>query len=198
MKDFWEQIHEQSNKRFLTGSSGVEILNNLHVNLTPTSRVLNIGVGTGDCTKYYLSITPFVDVLDISLAALIKVHELARDNFLEEEIEEIPKSEYDFVLSHLVTQHMTDLALNRQLKYVILSLKEKGVFAMQFAFDKGEPMPDSEEERCQQGLMVRTMKEMETLVKNNGGKVVFSKEIPISSQWKLGWYCIHIMKDKNE
>jgi cyclopropane fatty-acyl-phospholipid synthase-like methyltransferase len=198
MKFFWEQVHKQNNKRFLTGSSGLEVLRNLDVSLTPTCKVLNIGVGEGHCTREFSKITPFVDVLDISEIALDSVDGSANKRFLEEEIDLIPQLEYDFALSHLVTQHMSDSSLNRQLKYVIAALKEDGVFAMQFAFDKGEPMPDSLEQRCQQGLMVRTLEEMKTFVKNNGGVVTYIKDISIDSQWKLGWYCIHIMKEQNE
>jgi trans-aconitate methyltransferase len=192
MKDFWDRIHTEGNRRYLTGTSGGEVLSDLRVSLERNSRVLNIGVGTGDCTREFLETTPHVDILDISSVALSKVPN-ARLRFLESELDFLPKSEYDFVLSHLVTQHTTDIYLRRQLNYVIPSLKSSGLFAMQVAFDKGEDMPSSEEERCEKGLMTRDLDEMKKLI-GNLGEVVCNWEIPIHTSFKLGWLGLHIKR----
>lgn len=192
MKDFWEKVHGENNKRYLTGSTGRTVLSDLGVSLLPTSSVLNIGVGTGECTQAFLRITTDVDVLDISNLALAKAKG-ARKKFLESELEKLPKSEYDFVLSHLVTQHLTDEALSRQLQFVIPSLKLSGIFAMQFAFSKGEKAPQSIEERCRGGFMMRTLEEMRILI-SSFGEIIYSKEIPIQTSWKMGWFGIHIRR----
>lgn len=195
MIEYWENVHKEDNKRWLAGSTLKEVLENLELKDYDFKNkiVLEIGVGLGICTKE-LSYMCLIDVYDISETAIKRVKDYIRKGFIEN-VNDLPKNQYDLVISHLVSQHMNNDDLERQLKQVIPSLKKNGLFAMQFAYPI-ENINDNNEsiENCQLGEVKRTLNYMKELIKNNEGIVEESFNKGEYSQFKQGWYSLYIRK----
>lgn len=204
IKEFWETAHKNNEELWLTGSylNGVWSPMNLMNKLKSYIRILNIGVGLGRETMELKEKNVIVDVLDISETALNRVKNITRNQFLSENLNTLPVNEYDVIVSHLVTQHMSDNDLNEQLKYVIPSLNENGVFGMQFAFINDNDTDELNRvynnvltlEKEKKGHMFRTLDQMKKMIDENNGIITWVSDIVNYSHTPIKWYYINIMK----
>lgn len=172
---YWDEMHSQNNKMFLAGSSFDDVMNDLNIpEIHTDTNVLLIGVGMGYELHGLYEITKKIDVMDISKVALERSAHLSRNQFMTSEITELIQYKYDLVISHLVTQHMTDCDLELQLYHVIRALKYNGVFAMQFATDHDEKRSSyliHSIESQKAGTVFRSLKEIEKYVDENSGYI---------------------------
>lgn len=199
MLKYWEGRHLQNDPVMLTGFHIDEVWTWLNINnyLIPTTIVLNIGVGLGYCTKELWDLGLSVDVLDISHAAIGRVMDCSNNQYLSENIEKLPMNVYDLAVSHLVTQHIDDIELDRQIFYVLQSLKKDGIFAMQFAILPGDNRKMEERQTIIQqraGGVTRTLSEIRSITERAGGYLHWNSEERVYEHTLIRWQYIHIKK----
>jgi cyclopropane fatty-acyl-phospholipid synthase-like methyltransferase len=196
IKDFWENCHELGSIRYLTGSSGQEIWQELKIEdrIIPGSNVLNIGVGTGRCTVDLKNVGVNVSVLDISQSAVEKVSSLCEHGYLSSGA--LPENYFDLAISHLVAQHMNDNDLTEQIRKVLLSLKDIGLFAIQIAcpINNIPTLKDNIEFKMQEGSVLRTSDEIVEIVKQANGRIIFMEPTREFPHYGSVWLTVHIIK----
>jgi len=204
IKNYWEINHEKKFRKWLTGSHLEELLEymNIQESIKEGKNILNIGVGMGYCTKELDDVGVLVDVLDISEKALEKVMDITQNQFLASNLSEIPKRKYDLAISHLVTQHINDDTLLNQIRAVLPSLKTNAVFAMQFAFREDVDYEgDYEKHQSQEfqmgGGVIRRLSDMEKIVDEAGGEIVWVSEVRHYNHTVAKWQYIHIKNKEN-
>lgn len=131
-EEFWNSKHSKGDRYFLTDSPASAAINEVCLDEADLTGkvVLNIGVGTGRCTKDMSNYCKYIDVMDISTVGLEKVKQFSRSQFTPESF--CITNCYDYVISHLVLQHMLPVQILEQFIKVFTSLKRGGVFAFQF------------------------------------------------------------------
>jgi len=188
---FWERAHAAEKRLWISGTDPLEIWARLTVMplLRPGARVLNIGVGTGACTRALATGGMAVSVLDISRTALEKVKDVA-GGWLASELEAIPSRIFDVALSHLVAQHMNNADLERQMRAVFRALKLGGIFAIHYveSFD-GEDTHNETDEGVRAGGVLRSPAFFATMVQRSGGKVVWDQP---REKWGATWRVAHL------
>jgi SAM-dependent methyltransferase len=202
VKDFWEDAHQKGAQEWLSGTHLNELRINLNLDglLKPNLNVLNIGVGMGVCTKELVDFGCVVDVLDISDKAIEKVKDITNKQYLASFEHALPRNRYDLVISYLVAQHMNDVNLNRQMKYVIRSLKPSGVFALQFAFIEDYELMRNDQERIQgevaetTGGVIRPLEDIQRFVEDNGGFLEWVSDVCHSEHTIAKWQFVHIKR----
>jgi hypothetical protein len=198
IKDFWENCHELGSIRYLTGSSGREIWQELKIEdkIIPRSNILNIGVGTGRCTVDLKNAGVNVSVLDISQAAVEKVSSICEQGYLS--ISALPGNYFDLAISHLVAQHMNDSDLIEQIRKVLLSLKDTGLFAIQIAcpINNIPTLKDNIELKMQEGSILRTSDEIVEIVKKANGRIIFMEPTREFPRYGSAWVTVRIVKEK--
>lgn len=201
VKQWWDSAHEENCspdlQGYLTGSSGIEVWQRLDVDqrLKPGSRVLNIGVGLGNCTFALAHRGCEVHAVDISETALSKVKTICTSCYLADNLNELPSNYFSIAISHLVTQHISNQMLATQLREVIRALSADGIFAMQVAdlFDKGRfDSPDESPKALKHGGVCRSLGFMEKMIYEAGGDITMAKRCGIFPQYGSGWYALHI------
>lgn len=197
MKDWWERAHITQNIGWLTGSMGQEVWENLKINdkLKAGANVLNIGVGTGHCTKELAKLgLNSLHALDISKKALDSVKDIAVC-WTPDKLSAIPSNFFDVAISNLVAQHMSDKDLIPQIREVCRALKPDGVFAIQIANNiDNKPNLDQSVRTQKEGCVSRTNKEISKIVKNAGGKIIHMWKGPYFKEYNFGWIFVHIGK----
>ena len=198
INDWWERHHQTNEPYLLTGSDGQVVWNNLNIleDIHSNSTILNIGIGLGYCTKELYSIGATVHALDISTTALDRVKSYVENSWKAERITELPSNKFDLAISNLVAQHMSNTALVEQFLSVIRSLKITGYLAVQFAFSlrKGYVFKDDYYHQ-KWGGVVRTLAQIESIVKEANGKIVWAEKIGSFPDAGTGWYGVHIVKN---
>lgn len=169
-RDFWDKNHRQNNIRFLTGSSGVQVWKYLNVNPKPGMVMLNIGLGVG--REGWEANARGVNVfgLDISQVAIDRSKPRLVEGFTSSK--DLPSGIFDLAVSNLVAQHMTSIDLIIQMKDVLRSLTDGGVFAIQYASPIKEEIYREDVEHQKWGLVRRTKEEFARLVSMAGGEIV--------------------------
>jgi tetratricopeptide (TPR) repeat protein len=198
IKDWWEINHKEDELFFLTGTPGKQAWKNLDIieHITAKKKILNIGIGLGYCTKDLHNIGAEVHALDISLTALKRVEKYIKKGWTPDELPYLPVNYYDLAISHLVAQHMSDVDLLSQIKYVVNSLKKDGFFAIQIAFPLQEEYQFREDFETQKwGGVLRSIVHINELVKNAGAQIVWINKIGEFHDFGIGWYGIHIVKN---
>lgn len=134
IKEFWENNHTAKNKSILSGCKYNETIDFLKVQsfIKKGNKVLEIGVGLGYVTQGFYNDGLLVSALDISEIALSNVKKYCEKLFLIKDIESIPKDYFDLIICHNVIQHVPTDLLKKELFYCIRSLKDNGIFAMEF------------------------------------------------------------------
>ena len=197
IEEFWDNNHKTNSHFYLSGTDGssqVSILR-LHGIVQPNTRLLNIGIGKGYCTKHWVEHGCLVSVLDISEVAIQRVRNIIEAAYTDSNIEDLPTNYFDYITCLLVVQHMNTETLDRHLKYVINSLKPNGVYAVQFAYALyGKPNKD-DLETCQIGESTRTLEEMTYLVEKHGGKILSIFDGGQYPSFEMGWHILHISKE---
>ena len=198
--EFWENIHKENNILYLSGHSGITVLRGLFLvdfvdQLVPQeSRILEIGVGLGICTKDLHDLGFKVDCVEISKEAVDRVYHLVDTSYTPDGLYCMDSEAYDLAISYCVTQHINDESLQEQLKEVIRALKKTGIFAMQYSWPfEGYPKLQRFEEMAS-GSCNRPIEKMYQMVEDAGGKIVDSRIFSVSPQYKAGWGILHIMR----
>lgn len=196
IETWWADAHARSDRGWLSGTHGHTVWASLAVSsrVLAGRKVLNIGVGLGVCTRDLVAAGCEVSVLDICPQALGRVEGIVSTSYLASEIERLPDAHFDLAISHLVTQHMLDDALERQIRHVLRSLKPDGVFAMQFSYGWRQETGIANEDlaNAKAGGIVRTLGHMVGMVDRLGGQVTRAHVIDNYPQHKTGWYALHI------
>lgn len=195
IKDFWEEKHKNKDKLFLTGSDLKNVLNDLLITQEEINNknILNIGIGTGQCTKELSHISK-VSALDISQTALDNVKGFCKNIY--NDCEKLHDNYYDYALSHLVVQHTNNTELEKQIKNVLRSLKYDGLFVIQIAYSLDNIIPDDNESELRQqwGSVVRNKEMIESIISLSGGKIKLYKYTKTFEKYNSGWIIIHINK----
>ena len=199
---YWEDKHDNNDIAWLSGYHLSDLIDymNIEGHLKSGNKILEIGIGFGYCTQELVDRGLLVDVLDISEKALERVKFITQNQFLTTDLEHLPKRKYDLVLSHLVTQHMNDRDLSKQIKYVLQSLKKDGIFAMQFAFLEDIDYQAEHEtlqtiERQQGGGVIRSLECIQELVNKNNGYISWVSDVRNFDHTIAKWQYVHIKKD---
>lgn len=198
-EQFWNDCHAVNDPHFLTGSFGRSVWSSLNITdrVKAGAKVLNIGVGLGFCTNELVKAGCVVDVLDISPVVLNKISKIVRKAWLPSQFESMPIDYYDLIISHLVTQHMPDGDLIKQVTYAIKGLNRNGVFAMQFACQfpiKPDDKTTISMMDIKAGGSVRTLEKIDSLVRSCGGQIVWDKMISVYQRKNSCWFGVHIAK----
>lgn len=195
MEDFWEVCHERIAHKYLSGYHYKQYEEFLRIKIKAANTILEIGVGEGVATREMAGLGKEIHVVDISKAALERVKDIATCWHLSE-INELPKDHFDLAISHLVAQHINDDTLSLHMSSVIPSLRENGVFALQYS-SKLRPLgSDSDnpatESNMREGQVTREPSVVAEIVEKAGGKVI--KEVPEQSWEHAGliWHGAHI------
>lgn len=196
MKDFWEQKHRENNISSLSGHPVSAILNGLYIKdiIISESRILEIGVGLGYCTRGLVDMGLKVSVLDISEEAVKRVRAFVRRAYLESELETLLDNYYNMAISYCVVQHMNNAGLERQLKNVIRSLKPDGIYAMQYAIPFHDVKYNESEIAMEAGSVCRPPEMIYDLVDKAGGKITYHRIWGMFPQYQSGWVIAHIGK----
>src|SRR5271157_2469315 len=135
IEEWWSDCHNTSGSFYISDYGGPSLWKSLNIydRITPGKYVLEIGVGNGSDVRELHAKGLKVHVLDITPTALQKVENITEGQWIASRIEFLPEAKFDIAISHLVTQHLGNEALARQIKFVLRSLRPHAVFAMQFA-----------------------------------------------------------------
>jgi SAM-dependent methyltransferase len=201
LEKWWNDCHNTSGSFYVSDYGGPSLWKQLNISdrIIRGKRVLEIGVGDGSDVRELRAKGLEVHVLDITPAALQKVASITQGQWIASRIELLPEAEFDVAISHLVTQHLSNEVLARQIKFVLRSLKPRGVFAMQFA-DHIEGVKDeffSEDLSLQQiGAVNRNVRMMQEIVRTAGGKITWLSRPQNFPDQKVRWFNIHIKKNR--
>ena len=200
----WSKIHETQNRLLLTGSTFASTMRTLGVagRIKSGQNVLEIGVGFGFSARGLDEMGCRVSVLDVCAEAFRCVEGIAAGTYLHETCNAMPSRTFDWALSLLVTQHMSDTDILWQFPHVFRSLKDDGIFATQWAGSTipGEndclesiigTMPDPEKVGgvdMLSGRMVRSHKHAQTLIDRSGGEVLSIGPRRDFPEYKAYWF----------
>ncbi|MHC4570808.1 MAG: tetratricopeptide repeat protein [Planctomycetota bacterium] len=198
MEEWWDYCQTTKNLWYLTGSKGHEVWERLNITdkIYPGQVVLNIGVGLGYCTGELVRKKCVVHVLDISEVALNRVKDIVAKAWLPSRLADLPVNTFDLAISNLVTQHMTNTDLLEQMHAVTRSLKHDGIFAMQFAYSLSRKCDSSHKspKHAKNGVAFRSLLEVNSLVEETQGKILWVNKIGNFPEYNIGWYGVHIVK----
>lgn len=199
MDKFWEEAHVGDKQYELTGAKPDAILKFLKLNketIANAKSCLVIGVGFGHETRYLADLGMKVSVLDISKKALERVRDITVNQYLPSQLESIPDNSFDLIISHLVTQHMSNEGLEEQVQNCIRSLKPEGIFAMQFASKRKDVAYSTKVtvQKQKDGLMSRSMPYMKNLVRESDGKVTWRSVPMYLPHLNHSWIGVHLKK----
>lgn len=188
IKAWWERQHRTNRKNYLAGSSGPSVWEFLHIEdrIRKGTVALEIGVGLGLCTEATHQRGVLLSVLDISEVGLQRVGKWTEARYRL--ASRLPSDTFDLAFSHLVAQHMSDEDLVAQMRQVLRSLKQRGVFAMQFA---DSPRTSQDMHTQETGGVCRSPEAMQKLVAKAGGQLTWlsqGKELAHD----VKWYAAHI------
>ncbi len=202
MDKFWEEAHADNKQYELTGASPKAILKFLNISediLSNTRSCLVIGVGFGHETRYLAGLGINVSVLDISKNALQRVQDITLYQYLPNQLRLMHNNSFDLIISHLVTQHMSNKDLENQVRHCIRALKPEGIFAMQFASKRKDDVGGVIDikatlQKQKDGLVSRSLPYMEKITADSGGKLTW-RSFPIYfPHLKHSWVGIHIKR----
>lgn len=183
---WWERHHREETEVWRSpGTLGAEIWPRLGVSPRRGDVVLNIGVGSGQCTRDLHAAGCEVHAMDISPTALERVGDVAR---LYRPGAPLPP--LDLALSHLVAQHMLDADLQAQISHVIGALKPGGVFAIQFAVSTDACMDTRASAKG--GGVTRTHEHMTALAEAAGARVAAILERESFPQYGASWSVVQL------
>jgi len=193
LNEWWNRAHEQYNINnkdihYLTHSNPVLASKRLNINslLKPKNKILDIGVGTGNSTKYYCSKGLEVSAYDISIVALRRVQQITKNIYLP--VDKLPHKYFDLTVSNLVAQHMCNKDLLNQITHIMYSIKDNGIFAMQFAESNGTLNESIVNQKV--GNCCRTIEQMKELLNNINCTIVWSSYHNAND--KVKFHYIHI------
>ena len=204
LSEHWENCHlsiEPEHHFFLTGSTLNQYLSlfNCIKHYTESKNILEIGIGEGHIVKEMFNHGKNITTTDISKSAKNKVKDIASYYHLND-IDKIPKNNFDIIFCHLVVQHIDDRMLEYHLKHFISTLKENGVYYIQYRGKCDTSVDKNIDELCKYGDVTREPEYFKTIVEKYNG-VVIEDNIVRKGEYIEGtykpweWRVIKIMKD---
>jgi SAM-dependent methyltransferase len=175
--DWWNRAHRIDDPMWLSGTDATEIWERLGVPklLRRGTRVLNIGVGMGYCTRALHARGCRVSAVDISEVALKRVEDVIV-GYLADNLCSLPDRWFDVALSHLVAQHMYDDDLEAQMSAVMRALKPDGIFALHYAEPADGTLPNvNTPEAARGGGVLRQPEFIAAMADRTGGVIVSDK-----------------------
>lgn len=201
LNDWWEENHKDRDSFLLSGTDGQRVWKSLMIDnfVVGTSKILNVGVGLGNCTREMSKRGVVPHVLDISRTALNSVKDIVEKAWLPNQLCELPENYFDLAISHLVAQHMCDDDLIEQIKWILHGLKPDGFYAIQTAFPRKKGYEFCENFAAQKwGAVMRSYNHTRDLIKKSGGQIAWIDIILDKTEFDGGWFGIHIVKDNPE
>jgi len=181
-KTFWNNCHSkelkesicgfyENGKYFTTFERTIEFLQ-LKPYIKPGLHVLEIGVGIGKTTKGFYDKGLIVSGLDVSDVALSKVKRYCENVYTTSELDKLPSDYFDIIICNRVVQHVPTDLLIEELKHCMRSLKNDGIFAIQFVSnDVKEDMGlNCSIHNIKAGTCCRTPEYLEKLISRFGGE----------------------------
>ena len=152
----------------------------VHKEYKAAQKVLEIGVGLGRSTRQIFEDKGEVYSVDISESALKGVSDFAypyTTAIAESDIPKIdtlPTGVIDIAFSFLVCQHISDEMLSLHLLHVVRSLKESGLFCLQYAVDinPDKSWDRQSNESQMKGGVLRKQEHMESLATAGQAKII--------------------------
>ena len=210
MMDFntntWRGYHEIGYTPALTGTAFAHMLKYYELEhiLFKDMNVLEIGVGLGLCVQGFHERGCNVFALDICQQAFHKIKEHIVGSYLHDNVEGLPHSFFDLIVSHLVTQHMSESDILKQFPAVIRSLKSSGSLRVQFAGSTIQEenniketivgMPEDNKVSMLGGRMVRTSDYAIKLINKCGGTVTRISKLKHFPKYQSYWYWLEVIK----
>ncbi len=201
LKDWWEENHKDRDSFLLSGTDGQRVWKSLRIDdfVVGSTKILNVGVGLGNCTREMSKRGVVPHVLDISKTALESVKDIVEKGWMPNELCSIPEKHFDLAISHLVAQHMCDADLIDQIKWILQGLKPDGFYAIQTAFPRKKSYEFCENFAAQKwGAVMRSYEHTRDLIKKSGGQIAWIDIILDKTEFDGGWFGIHIVKDNPE
>ena len=195
MKAFWDAQHQANERLYLTGSNVPMLMTRLRITDDDCRgrAVLDVGVGLGKMAQHLQALGCEVHCLDISTVALDRVRDFA-STYADPLA--LPPDTFDLAICHLVSQHMAEADLIRMLTGVIASLKDDGMFALQFSISDdpaNNDILDDSRERQISGGCCRTASKIVALVTAAGGKCTIFGHDPWPDH-RSSWSYAHIRR----
>lgn len=142
--------------------------------LFPGAIALEVGVGTGRATVELSKQVSYLDALDISSIARLRVKSFCRNSYGNPE--ELVSNTYDLIVCFLVAQHLEDEQLVILCKNATRALKLNGVMLLQFAYSTFDPSVLLHQ--LEAGCSWKTPDKVQTIVNDGGGRIIkFVQEI---------------------
>jgi 2-polyprenyl-3-methyl-5-hydroxy-6-metoxy-1,4-benzoquinol methylase len=199
-KDFWNAQHVKpvEKSHWVSGTTLEEICGSLNIPMEKLNNktVLEIGIGHGICTKSLHKICNNY-ALDISEEILKKVKDDIIEGYTPDQLNNIPENFFDFVISHLVAQHISTPDLENQIKRIIQCIKPDGIFAMQIAdVIDGEKYLEETIENIVTGGICKPIGSINKMVIDGGGYLnwISSPRYFFPDNKFSKWYFIHIKR----
>jgi 2-polyprenyl-3-methyl-5-hydroxy-6-metoxy-1,4-benzoquinol methylase len=192
MEEFWNNNHSNQNTYWLSSTYSGETILDLH-NIDKNIKnikVLDLGIGVGNLTRYLFKNGNKVYSCDISKVALNNVKDFA-STYHTSELSKIEP--VDLAISNLVFQHCNDKEIERMIKEV--NLTDNGIFSFQFAFLRGgEPPNEKVQGFINKGTHhFRSLSTIQDMVDRGGKQVVYiSEPIHYYGEENFSWYIIRI------
>jgi ubiquinone/menaquinone biosynthesis C-methylase UbiE len=197
-KNFWDSMHIEKNVSALSGCQYVETIEFLGVNklLVPKMHVLEVGVGLGYVTKGFHENGFLICGLDISDVALERVKKYCEHTYSAEKFEELPSNYFDVIICHNLIQHIPTDLLIVELTHIMRSLKDDGIFAVEFVSSKlgDDTGINVEYDGNHVGRYCRTPACLEELINNLGGKCEMVINNQVYNSEITGCHVFHVRK----
>ena len=171
IEKFWNDAHLIDSVGSLSGCSYNETVNFLQIKdyLKSGIKILEVGCGLGYVTKEF-SKRGDVSVLDISKTALNRVRSFCESVYLANNSNKLPSNYFDLIICANVVQHVPTDELKRELVDIINSLKDDGIFAIQFvSIDNVIDVHSPSVEDSTAGRLGRSIEFMHQIIKDAGG-----------------------------
>ena len=125
----WDHHHRNNNINALSGVSYEDTINGLNLQdiIQKGDKILEVGIGLGYTIMGFNKDGFDISAFDISNYALNRVKDICN---IYKKVEELPRNYFDIILCSNVVQHTPTALLKYELKYIIQSLTEKGILAI--------------------------------------------------------------------
>jgi SAM-dependent methyltransferase len=197
IEQWWEICHNTPGSFFVSNYGGPSLWEAMNIvdRVHRWKRILEIGVGGGEDVRQLRKIGCRVYALDITRAALERVKGSIKRGWLDPA--DLPAGRFDLAISHLVTQHMSNADLERQIRHVLRSLKKGGLFALQFADHPNGVTDDAYNESLehqQGGGVCRNLGMIEATVRKAEGRIAWVSAPIDFPDYGSRWFYVHIRK----
>lgn len=190
--EFWDLSHLANNRRWLTGSSPAAELGFLKFTTLGNEgkNILVVGIGQGKTANYLAERKMNVEVLDITPKAFSGLNKNIVGRHLATNYSTLPQKKFDFVLHHLVAQHMSNNDLMKQIEKMLASIRKDGEIRIQIASainNKENDLSDSLMDQ-KKGSVLRSPSVFIKNLQNKHNICAIIKNRIEFPDWENGWY----------